>query len=344
MDSKYNVLKVDAPFLLPLQKSQTPFLSTFLRPSPAFQFTFFPFISLLSSSFSSTSVVVPFYAPLMDVSQIYATAAGGFFLLFILLNFLSQTVRERIALFTSKHLTSPYFLHRHRLLGPWTRSDVLIQLIYITTNSLCLGFRASTLSTAGLQAGNLSLANMVPLFAGPHLSFLAGVLGFRLDLYHYVHRSAGLMSFTLSLFHVLVVVIQRPSFSLNISEHLYGTIVCSPPRSRCLTLTLYRQDHAYVYLCYSPTPSCADPPTKSSCECTKHWPSFLPTQSGIIYRRIYSSHACTFISPRRYSSLRRWSNVSASCGGMGPSATVTPEPSSLMLRARSRLRSDFLGR
>ncbi len=111
--------------------------------------------------------------------------------LFILLNFLSQTVRERIALFTSKHITYPYFLHRHRLLGPWTRSDVLIQLIYITTNNLCLGFRVPILSKAGLRAGNLSLANMVPLFAGPHLSFLADVLGFRLDSYRYVHRSAG---------------------------------------------------------------------------------------------------------------------------------------------------------
>ncbi len=162
MDSKYNVvLKVDAPILLPLQKSQVLFLSTFLRPFPAFQFTLFPFFLFSPSFFSSTLVVVPFYIPLMDVSQIYATAAGGLFLLFILLNFLSQTVRERIALFTSKHLTYPYFLHRHRLLGPWTRSDVLIQLIYITTNSLCLGFRASTLSKAGLRAGNLSLANMV---------------------------------------------------------------------------------------------------------------------------------------------------------------------------------------
>ena len=106
----------------------------------------------------------------MDVPQIYATAAGGFFLVFILVNFLSRTVRERIALFTSKHLTYPYFLHRHRFLGPWTRSAILVQLIYIALNAFCLGFRASTLSKAGLRAGNLSLANMIPLFAGPYLS------------------------------------------------------------------------------------------------------------------------------------------------------------------------------
>ena len=86
----------------------------------------------------------------MDVPQIYATAAGGFFLVLILINFLSQIVRERIALFTYKHLTYPYFLHRHQLLSPWTQSGVLIQLTYIALNAFCLGFRLSTLSKASL--------------------------------------------------------------------------------------------------------------------------------------------------------------------------------------------------
>ena len=149
----------------------------------------------------------------MDVPQIYATAAGGFFLVFILVNFLSRTVRERIALFTSKHLTYPYFIHRHRLLGPWTRSGILVQLIYIALNVFCLGFRVSTLPKAGLRAGNLSLANMIPLLAGPHLSFLADILGFRLGTYRRVHCSAGVMSFALLLFHILVVAFQRTSLS-----------------------------------------------------------------------------------------------------------------------------------
>ncbi len=53
----------------------------------------------------------------MDVTQIYATAAGGFFVVFILANLLPRTVRlrEKISLLTSKHLTYPYFLNRHRL-------------------------------------------------------------------------------------------------------------------------------------------------------------------------------------------------------------------------------------
>jgi hypothetical protein len=157
----------------------------------------------------------------MNVTQIYATAAGGFFFVFVIVNLLLRTARFRewISLLTSKYLTYPYFLNRHRLLGPWSGTDVLVQLIYIAINVFCLSFRVSTISKAGLQAGNLSLVNMIPLFAGAHLSFLADLLGFPLDAYRRVHRSAGSMTFALILFHILIVVINRTSFSLGVSEH-----------------------------------------------------------------------------------------------------------------------------
>ena len=168
-----------------------------------------------------------------NIPQIYATAAGGFFLVFILVNFLSQTIREKIALFTFKHLTYPYFIHRHRLLGPCTWTGILVQLIYIALNVFCLDFRVPTLPKAGLRAGNLSLTNMIPLLIGPHLSFVADILGFRLGIYRRVHRSACVMSFALLPFHVLIVAFQQTSRSLRIPEHLYRTIVC--PR-RCLAI------------------------------------------------------------------------------------------------------------
>ena len=161
----------------------------------------------------------------MDITEVYATAAGGLFFTFILINFILPTVREKISLFISKHLIYPYFLRRHRLLGPWTRSGVLLQSAYIAINAFCLSFRVSTFSKAGLRAANLSLANMVPLFAGPHLSILADMLGFRLGIYRQIHRSAGLISFALLLFHLLVVALQRTSFSLKIPAQFYGMIV-----------------------------------------------------------------------------------------------------------------------
>ena len=280
----------------------------------------------------------------MDVPQIYSTAAGGFFLVFILVNFLSRTVRERIALFTSKHLTYSYFIHRHRLLGPWTRSGILVQLIYIALNVFCLGFRVSTLPKAGLRAGNLSLANMIPLLAGPHLSFLADILSFRLGTYRRVHRSAGVMSFALLLFHVLVVAFQRTSLSLRIPEHLYGTIICPRRCSPYLALMACRQDRPCVCSCYSPIPSYANPPMKSFFARTKHWPCFPLARFGVIYRRTRFFPVCTSTSPLGYSSLRQSSNALASCGGMGTSATVVPELSSLTPKARSRSRLHFPGR
>ena len=280
----------------------------------------------------------------MDIPQIYATAAGGFFLVFILVNFLSRTVRERITLFSSKHLTYPYFIHRHRLLGPWTRSGILIQLTYIALNAFCLGFRVSTLSKAGLRAGNLSLVNMIPLFASPHLSFLADILGFRLGTYRRVHRSAGVMSFALLLFHALIVAVQRTSLPLRVLRNLYGTIVCPHRCSRYLALIACRRDRPCVCSCYSPIHSYADPPTKSFFARTKHWPCFPPIRFGVIYRRTRCLPACTSTSPLGYSSLRRSSNALASCGGMETSATVAPELSSLTPKARSRSRLHFPGR
>jgi len=262
----------------------------------------------------------------MDVPQIYATAAGGFSLVLILVNFLSPTVRERITLFTSKHLTYPYFVHRHRLIGPWTRSGVLVQLLYIALNAFCLGFRSSTLSRAGLRAGNLSLANMIPVFAGPHLSFLADILGFRLGAYRYVHRSAGLMSFALLLFHVLVVVIQRTSISVGVPEHLYGIIVGPCCRSRCLVLTVYRQDRRCVCSCYSPIPCCVDLPTKSFFVRTKYWLGFLPTRPGVICRQTRFFPVCISTSPWAYSCLRLSCKASVFVGEMGPSAIIAPKP------------------
>ena len=280
----------------------------------------------------------------MNIPQIYATAAGGFFLVFILINFLSRTVRERIALFTSKYLTYPYFLQRHRFLGPWTRSAILVQLIYIALHAFYLGFRASTLSKAGLRAGNLSLANMIPLFAGPHLSFLADILGFCLGTYRHVHRSAGVMSFALLLFHALVVAVQRTSLSLRVSTHLYGTIVCPHRCSRYSVLIMCRQDRPCVCSCSSLIPSCADLPTKSFFVRTKHWPCFPPTRFGVICPRTRCIPVCISTSPLGYSSLRRLSNALASYGGMRTSAMIAPELSTLTPKARSRSRLHLPGR
>lgn len=71
----------------------------------------------------------------------------------------------------------------------------------------------------------LSLINMVPLFAGFHLSFLADLLGVSVSMYQHIHSSVGLMSFFLVLFHVLVAVTSGISFSLATGQDLFALIV-----------------------------------------------------------------------------------------------------------------------
>jgi hypothetical protein len=168
----------------------------------------------------------------MDITQIYAMAMGGFFLTLIALNcrpYIEQAWK-RVAGFTSKYLTYPYLFRRHHVpylwtIGPWTPADILIQAVYVTANLFCLCFRASSMPEAGVRARELALVNLIPVSAGPHLSFLADVLGVSLSTYKLLHRSAGLMSSALTLFHVLTTVSSRASFSLVGSAHIFGFVV-----------------------------------------------------------------------------------------------------------------------
>jgi hypothetical protein len=144
----------------------------------------------------------------MDITQAYALAAGGIAFPFPCANLFSYLpgFGHYVCLFMSKHLTYPYILNRHALLGPWSRADLLIQLVYLATNIFCLSFRVADISSAGLRAGTLSLINLIPLLSGPHLSFLADLLGIQLSTYRNVHRSAGFTAFALATFHVLTAL------------------------------------------------------------------------------------------------------------------------------------------
>jgi hypothetical protein len=76
----------------------------------------------------------------MNPIQIYAVAAGGSFSLLVLVHILPYLIPfcTRVFFYVSKHLTDPYLLRRHQILGPWTRAGVAIQLVYLALNVLCV--------------------------------------------------------------------------------------------------------------------------------------------------------------------------------------------------------------
>ena len=149
----------------------------------------------------------------MEITQIYAIVVAGLafaFLLGTLYSLLSPFLGF-LSLQISKSLIYPNILDRHALVGPWSVADVLVQAVYLAINLFCITFRVVDLSQAGVRSGTLCLINLGPLFGGPHLDFLADLLGLPLKAYRCVHRSAGLVSFALAIFHVLTAVATKPS-------------------------------------------------------------------------------------------------------------------------------------
>ena len=263
----------------------------------------------------------------MDITQAYATAAGGIIILFILANSLSHIARliKLVYSFTSVHLTYPYLLSRHRFLGPWTRAGVLAQLIYMAANLFSLSYRVSTISQAGLRGGTLSLINMIPLFAGPHLGFLADLLGISVAAYRRLYRSAGLVSSALFLFHVLTMV-GRGSLSVGIGRGLFGVIVSTHGWFGYLFTDRCREGVRSASWLYCPILSSARSPTKSSFVHTKRWRLSSSIPLGDISRRIAFSLAYISTSLLAYSRPRASSKPGACYIGTVPSATVAREP------------------
>ena len=163
----------------------------------------------------------------MEVTQVYAIAAAALFLclsIFRIRRYI-QSFLKTAHLQASQHLIYPQLIYRQPYVGPWSRADVLLQLSYIAINVFCIAFKASSIRVASLRAADLTLINIIVVFAGPHLSFLADILGLSLTSFRRLHRSFGLMSCFLLSFHVFTMIGLRVSFPLRQAENLWGVIV-----------------------------------------------------------------------------------------------------------------------
>lgn len=171
----------------------------------------------------------------MEITLGYAIGMGGVILLLALINILPCLPfiippTWPLIQWGFRYLTYPYLLHRHRFIGPWTGMDIIIQLIYIASNSFCLGFQTSSIRQCGIRAGNLTLINLIPLFLGPHLSFLTDIFGVSLATIKLIHRYSGLVACSLMVFHVAAILASHTSFILhsaaNISALVVSTLAC----------------------------------------------------------------------------------------------------------------------
>ena len=181
----------------------------------------------------------------MEITQGYAVALGGILVTLAVANLLPSDTLSSFSYLPPiarpplrqavRYLRYPYLLHRYQYLGPWTRMDIITQAVYIISNSFCVGFR-SKLAEAGLRAGTLSLINLITLFLGPHLGFLADILGLSLGTFRHLHRSAGLLSSCLVLFHALAVINSGVKFALGGTRHISAVVASIPIILRFTTI------------------------------------------------------------------------------------------------------------
>ena len=164
----------------------------------------------------------------MEISQIYAIAAGSFFALLTIVNFL-LCVAQKIYSCNSaifRHVLYPFLLRRHRVIGPWTRNGALWRTFYLVANILFTVFPSLPLLKMADRAGHLSLINMMPLFFGPHLSFLADTLGVSLQTYHRLHGASAAMTIILLGTHVALGAFGGPCYRRFVDQsQVAGLIV-----------------------------------------------------------------------------------------------------------------------
>lgn len=147
--------------------------------------------------------------------------------LFFVANFLrlAQPLYQRVSRASSKHLFYTHLVRRHRYLGPWTPAGVLAQVVYLSGNVLCLSFQAGSTVEVGKRAGRMALINMVPLFAGSHISSVADALGVSLVTARLLHRSVAAMVSVLVLVHLLFALAAAPSFGVGVAQDVFAIVV-----------------------------------------------------------------------------------------------------------------------
>ena len=164
----------------------------------------------------------------MTPSEIYAVAAGSALVLVLTFRLSASLVRPlHSSLFPlgARSVVLPYFLRRHRFLGPITYPQLVVSLLYLALNIFFNTFRIHDAHAASHRAAVLALVNLPLPFLASQLSFAADLVGIRIDKYSYVHRLASITVVAEACVHVILATIRRKSDIDTNTPSFYGIIV-----------------------------------------------------------------------------------------------------------------------
>ncbi|KAJ5640357.1 uncharacterized protein N7484_008219 [Penicillium longicatenatum] len=163
----------------------------------------------------------------MEILTIYASVAGGILLSIVVIRAVMYLGPWSIAvkILIAKHITYPYFIGRHALLGPWTRAGSLMHISYAALNLVLILFKSASISVAGNRAGTLSLINAVFLVASCCLSNIADLFGISLRSCRRIHRAVGWMVLSLVSLHIFTKLLSQQTESIDGSARKLFAII-----------------------------------------------------------------------------------------------------------------------
>ena len=163
----------------------------------------------------------------MHPVQIYSFIVGGILALLFLYQASANIVswvQRRTIFYIFKYLIYPVFFKRHLLLGPTSRWQTILMVLYWAGTAVCNVIGVKSLSEAGLRAGSISVFHLIPLLLSDRLPLAADFLGLSPQSFQRAHTSVGFMATTQGIIHV-VVFLSHKSFQLQQSSHFYGLLV-----------------------------------------------------------------------------------------------------------------------
>ena len=166
----------------------------------------------------------------MQLSQIYAVAAGGCFLapfLYCTSSFFRSWIQNRTLFFIFKYLIYPILIRRRRMLGPCTYWEAFATLLHWSLTAICNLVGVRDISDFGTRAGTLSIIHLIPLLFSDRLSFAADLLGLSLRTYTAIHGSVGVMAILQGFLHSIVFV-THGTFRMREQRQFYGFLVRVP--------------------------------------------------------------------------------------------------------------------
>ncbi len=156
----------------------------------------------------------------MKLARIYIILVNGIFAILTIIDSflrLSQVI-STYWLLLLRYLVYFVFLHRHYVLGSWSRFGLLLWLSYLVVNVFFDLFKVTTIFETQLRINTLLLINLLSLYLRTHFDFLVDLIGVFIRFFRTIYAFSSLMATLLSDTHIALSVANYVNSNLQLAR------------------------------------------------------------------------------------------------------------------------------